>query len=698
MIDLLKFLYSLHDKEEKNSFISWIFFPLLFSMFLGIFLLFFPTQNDSAIIHLIYSYVIIWVFTLLFLFISFYFLYYHCKKDRRFGENKNEIRETITNLIDKRSYTKIKFIEFFDSIIPIIYLLELFITINFIKNDIDLLSPIFLFTIFLLGLMLSKVKNLFTGFQEGWFERYSLLIFLSSASIFYLWAIFLRQEDIFRVDLNFLFLIIIPFIPVLIEKIIIRPRLKQKKENIGFSHYMNSTTLIMEFIFSFLFVFIILSIVIVGYLLGLFVITKIFSLLIITLFFLLPSILIIMMVCYTFLSDFSYSFVKNIFDWRKFFDCYNSPSIEHLLDSSDDLIKAEGRCRAISIKETYRKKIDSYNQHIYFELNSSKEDIDVICLEEKNPFYNSKKELVESDKIMLIGKIKSALDDEYFYPNDNRINDYILAYHVEKILPKKEISFSKAGFPIELDNLSDSQKQIFINNYMMIIEKLNPSFFTKLYGYIFISLGIFFSHILRVPSARNPEVINFIKKDIKVLEVLSQNTNDKYKKKVILKLIELDKIQIKISRSLIDFQKITKELNKQYSKFKLKKDFEDFKQMIILKDKHLKKLNKLKDLVKEKIKCQKELEKFLKGKKGSTENKDIYLLIISIMSDIWSSYISTPNTFSTITYLAFKKSTKFVRGNMLLTNQLQKGVEKTERNGLLYKKEMNKLITKLIKK
>jgi hypothetical protein len=438
--------------------------------------------------------------------------------------------------------------------------------------------------------------------------------------------------------------------------------------------------------------------VIAGYLLGLFIITKVFGLLIVVLFFLLPSILIILMVCYMFLSDFSYSFVRNIFHWKKFFDCYNSSPIEYLLDSSDELIKAEGRCRAISIKETYRKKIDSYNQHIYFELNSSKEDIDVICLQEKNPFYNSKRELVESDEIMLIGKIKSALDDEYFYQNDNRINDYILAYHVEKILPKNEISFSKAGFPPELDSLSDAKKQIFIKNYMEIIEKFKPSFSTKIYGYILMSIGIIFSHILRVPSARNPNVINFIKNHIKVLEILSQNTNDKFKKKIILKLIELDKIQIKISRSLINFLKIKKEFNKQYNKFKLKKDFEEFKKMVILKDKHLKKLNQLKDLVKEKVKSQKELEKILKEKKDDKENKDLNLLIISIMSDIWSSYISTPNTFSTITYLTFRKTIKFVKGNMLMTNQLQKSVEKIEKNNLFYKKELDELISKLIKK
>jgi len=126
-------------------------------------------------------------------------------------------------------------------------------------------------------------------------------------------------------------------------------------------------------------------------------------------------------------------FIKNIKEWSQFFTCYKNSNINRIENIYKKPIKIIGTVRSISINELYRKKYDGFHQHFLIEIEDSREDIDVISLIERNPFHKTLPLVSESDRVMIIGEMKAILDDSNLIPDDNRISDIIIAYHIEKI-------------------------------------------------------------------------------------------------------------------------------------------------------------------------------------------------------------------------------------------------------------------------
>ena len=78
-------------------------------------------------------------------------------------------------------------------------------------------------------------------------------------------------------------------------------------------------------------------------------------------------------------------------------------------------------------------ELDKFAENTFLlEIDDSRENIDVISLEEKKPLRKTKKILRESDELIIIGEMKSILDDDTLVPCDDRISEIILAYHIEK--------------------------------------------------------------------------------------------------------------------------------------------------------------------------------------------------------------------------------------------------------------------------
>lgn len=80
----------------------------------------------------------------------------------------------------------------------------------------------------------------------------------------------------------------------------------------------------------------------------------------------------------------------------------------------------------------YRKKFDKdYNQHFLFDINDEDKPIDVISLEEITPLGDYHSIVRENEELVIIGELKSILDDEAIFKEDNRVSRLFIAHHIE---------------------------------------------------------------------------------------------------------------------------------------------------------------------------------------------------------------------------------------------------------------------------
>jgi len=434
----LKFIYTIQNKEEKISFFYWLLFPLFFSILLYFFSVIHSPEDTTLIFSIIISYIVTWAITLFLLYIYFYFFCKHIKKTYMFETNKKEFGKTIKFLIKNRIFGNLTFPEIISASIFLLYLLELSMIIFLIKDEIYPFAYLFLFFAIIFSIFLNKIRNIIIGIQEGYLKTYSLMCFLVISFLSFFALIFFNGLDTKNWDFSVLLYILSPFIVPIITAVIqwtlLKNKTKQKSERVGWSRLLNFSTISLELLLSFFTVYIIFFFTVSTSVLALGIIFNSVLIIIISLVSIFACIFMIVILPFIFLKNFAHYFVTSIIYWKLFFDCYNNKPMTRLINGSNKLVKYVGKCKAVSINERYRKKIHMFNQHYLLEIEDSKEYVDVISLEEKNPLIFTKKYVKEGEEVKIIGKIKSSLEDETFFPNENRISEFILAYHTEPLV------------------------------------------------------------------------------------------------------------------------------------------------------------------------------------------------------------------------------------------------------------------------
>lgn len=432
-MNVLKFIFSLNSKEEKIPFICWFLFPLFFSSIIYGIALLFPPEDFLTIYSLIISYILSWLITLFLLTIYLYFFYEHIKKVNKFDDCKNEFGKTINFLMKNRVFGNLSYVDFITSSIFLLYILELFLIIFLIKNDYTS-AYIFLFSAIFLSIFVNKIRNITVGIQEGFFKSYSLMFFLSFSFLSFFAIISLNGIDIENWDFSVLIYMLSPFlvpiITAIVEWALLKNRPKHKSEKVGWSRLLNLPTIVSEGLLSFFTAYLIFLLIASSSVLAIGLLSGSILIIGITLISIAACIILTVILPWAFFRDFASYFVKSVIDWNRFIDRYNNQPIDCLSKESTNLVKIIGKCKALSINEKYRKKIHGFNQHYLLEIEKSKEKIDVISLEEKNPLIFTKKNIREGDEIKIIGKIKSSLNDETF-SSEERVSKYLLAYHTE---------------------------------------------------------------------------------------------------------------------------------------------------------------------------------------------------------------------------------------------------------------------------
>jgi len=443
---LLKFFWTLHSKDDKLTFFFSLFFPLLFSIILYIFSMILHPSNFFLINSLVISYSVLWLLTWLIILSNTAIFEILIKNNEVYQKNKDEIKETIHNLIKKRQIGKFTFPQLFHFSIFSIYFMELSTLLFFIKNDLYTFSYLFWISIIFLALFLNKIRNLSIGLQESNFATYNLAFSLIFSTFIWYALIFLNGSKIFQINnLNFNEIItlmmaftsgiMLPIIILVIDKIYLRNRSGNKGRAVGWGHLINRTTLAYEFILLFLFVYFVLFLTTDVNLFSIGILANSMFLFSFFLFLLVFTIIILALIPSIFLRSYIDYFLRSITDWEKFFKTlFNDKNKD---ESPGKLIKIIGICKAVSINEKYKENFCNFNQHFLLNDTLHNQDIDIISLKEKNPIIGTKKIVNELNEIMLIGEMKYVLDDTTLNPNNNRISKLIIAYHVEdqKLLP-----------------------------------------------------------------------------------------------------------------------------------------------------------------------------------------------------------------------------------------------------------------------
>jgi len=440
MKQLLNFFWTLHSRDDKLTFFFSLFFPLPFSLFLYIFSMILHPSNFLLINSLVISYSVLWLLTWLIILSNTAVFEILIKNNEVYQKNKDEIKETIHNLIKKRQSGKFTFPQLFHFSIFSIYFIELSIILFFIKNDLYTFTYLFWISIIFLALFINKIRNLSIGLQESISVTYNLAFSLIFSSFIWYALIFLNGSKIFQINnLNFnetitLMIaftsgIILPIIILIIDKIYLRNRSDNKRSAAGWGHLINRTTLAHEFIILFLSIYFILFLTTDVYLFSIGILAGSMFLFSFFLFFLIFTFIILALIPSIFLRSFIDYFLRSITDWKNFFTVlFNDKNKD---DSPGKLIKIIGVCKAVSINEKYKEKFCDFNQHFLLHDPLHNQDIDIISLKEKNPIIGTKRIVNELNEIMLIGEMKYVLDDTTLNPNDNRISKLIIAYHVE---------------------------------------------------------------------------------------------------------------------------------------------------------------------------------------------------------------------------------------------------------------------------
>jgi hypothetical protein len=376
-------------------------------------------------------------------FLSLFLIFsYHCTKHIKYENKRAIIAESISNLVDNKLRNRNEIVTFLCFIIFTYYwitLIPLFVKYN--QNDIygsimTIITPIILFAFFI-----HIIRNIFIGFREKRINRYSFSSLIFFVIIVYYWLNLQNILQIKTIEGNKIIEIlsenahwVVPFVISTIIAIVlfyIERKLKYKYPKRIIWRWERSLT-IFDIFPEIIFAYIFLSIIVLSNLLSDIALISDFPetqrlLLVVVVIF---SIMILILANFI-LKLFSNSFIDNMIKWNEFFECYNGESITSIGNYYQQLIKVKGKCRALSIDEKYRKKHEFFNQHFYIEIDGAHEDIDVISLEEKTPFKKYTPLVSESDHIILIGEMKSILDDESLFPSENRISEIIIAHHVE---------------------------------------------------------------------------------------------------------------------------------------------------------------------------------------------------------------------------------------------------------------------------
>jgi hypothetical protein len=343
-----------------------------------------------------------------------------------------------------------------------------------IKNDFYQFTIFYFFTTLLFSIFINKIRNISIGLQESGFKTFSLTFFLFLSFFTFFMLIFYKGFDASKWDVSILSPLIVPIVIAIVNQAFLRNRPKPKGEIVGWSRLLTTSTIIMEFIVSFLAVYLLLFIIVAGHLFALGIISESIAIVNFGIISIILCMVLLIILPLIFFNDFSRYFTRSLIDWKIFFNCYYENSSNKQEIENYKLVKLTGTCKAISISDKYRKYFYNYNQHFLLQLNNTEKNIDVVSLDEKNPFKFTKKMVSEGDKIEVIGKFKSSLNDESFSSKTTRISEYFITYHIEPQYTGKtnQKFFDDWFFSLILNTLKTSSNEIIENKDISeIIEK-----------------------------------------------------------------------------------------------------------------------------------------------------------------------------------------------------------------------------------
>ena len=457
------------DKKQKIFLSVCIASPLFLSLILYIisFSLYIEILDYRVKGYLI----LIWLLSS-FLFLILLFIF--CRgiyKQENYRLNKNKIAISIEFLLKNRFKESDFFGYFLGSLIVIYFILTTtpFI-IEYYQNNLFVSFVIFLTILMLFLFLASQLRNSFVGLQENAFNRLLAIFSLGLIWIFYFSLHFyfiLPQESRGNFDIvQIISTNVIWLIPALISITIpiflfyIERKLKKKfpkREIKGWEKA--SPTILEELILCYFFLMHLLNISLLLILVEKDVTDAIIRALVIAIALMYFGVIYFSR---SVLDKITKSFTKNMIDWSEFIECYNSQPVNNVEQYREHLIKISGKCKAVSINEKYRNKFEDFNQHFLLEIGHSKADpIDVISLEEKKPLRTTKKIIRESDEIIIIGELKSVLDDETLKYNENRISPLLLSNHIElKKMNLQHLNYFSIITHIENCNISEKQQHL----------------------------------------------------------------------------------------------------------------------------------------------------------------------------------------------------------------------------------------------
>jgi len=430
MIEIFRFFKSLTTKKQRYCLYTTITLPMIVSGFLFLLSIFFHIEIID--VRLKQYLIFMWINSIIFFSSLLLIFSFFCSRNPDFQKNKMKIANSTIQLLKYRLKKTSNFMSFLCIMVFCFYVLNLIpIITSFYKNNLNssIITIIPLLFIFLLFYFI--LRNIFMGFRENFITRYFPIIFLLSIWIIYFWLnLNIKFYDIFNMTnfanwmvpvlLGFLFTLILPVIQGNLKKIYPKRKIAEwEKSILPFDIF--SECMISFGLFGFL---IILNL----YLAVIDSKGSIIQSLTIIIIIFYVSILFIYFLYLKFLSD---TYIKKIINWDEFFKCYTGSVTKKLDETHSKLTKISGKCKAISINEKYRDKFEYFNQHFLLQIDNSEDTIDVISLNEKIPFKNSETLVREFDEIIVVGEIKSVLDDDILKPKENRISKLILAHHIE---------------------------------------------------------------------------------------------------------------------------------------------------------------------------------------------------------------------------------------------------------------------------
>ena len=387
-----------------------------------------------------------WLLTMIVFSGLFLMFVVHANGDGKYKENKRQISFSIRNLLKNRLGNEDKNRNnlgiFLSIIIIMYYVLTLTPYIIEYYNDTAfsaiwwLIGPLCVLVIFTL-----RVKNIFIGLREKTINRYLGIVSFLSVWLIFLWLNFSSKIKIASTEGADLVQILMEnanwFIPVIITSIIAviiflsETKLRKtypKRTIYKWEKSMKIFDLVTEMVFSFVFLILLILLVLFMGIISISGSSNVQQSFLIIIIFMIAS---IFLMGYTYLKNYAASFIENMIKWYEFFKCYNGKSTGISKKDYGRLIKLTGKCEAISINDKYRKKFDDYNQHFLIDINGEDKLIDVISLEEKTPLGDYYPIVRENNELVIIGELKSILDDEAVFKENNRVSRLIIAHHIE---------------------------------------------------------------------------------------------------------------------------------------------------------------------------------------------------------------------------------------------------------------------------